>query len=91
MAEKHNHVRHAGQTRSHSCHWPGCERQVKPAMWGCYGHWKRLPARIRADLWEAYKPGQEEGAAQISPEYLVAAENARKWILSTLRPGEAGK
>lgn len=23
----------------HHCHWPGCDKPVPPAMWGCKRHW----------------------------------------------------
>lgn len=25
-------------TGKHHCHWPGCDKLVPPAMWGCYPH-----------------------------------------------------
>jgi len=47
IAAKAAHVRAAGQDRDHSCHWPGCGRQVPPAKWGCLPHWKALPKPLR--------------------------------------------
>lgn len=78
-AEKVKHVKKARQTRSHSCHWPGCNLQVPPAKWGCYKHWMRLPKTIRDAIWDAYSIGQE---ATLSPSraYLKAAKEAQDWI-----------
>jgi len=92
MAEsKANYVRRQPQSRKHACHWPGCTRQVPPAMWGCYTHWKMLPQRIREDLWRAYTPGQEVGSAQVSNEYLVAAQSAQRWIAAIAAGRGEGK
>lgn len=77
---KADHVRAAGQTREHTCHWPGCTKQVPPAMWGCRRHWFLLPAAIRNAIWRAYQPGQEDNLARVSEDYLAAAEAAQTWI-----------
>ena len=78
-AEKRDHVLRASQTRGHTCHWPGCGRQVPPAMWGCKPHWMRLPYAIREAIWAAYSAGQEE-RLDPSDEYMRAAERAQEWI-----------
>lgn len=43
------------QTRKHHCQWPGCEKQVPPAMWGCSAHWFKLPKRLRDAIWRTYR------------------------------------
>ena len=73
------HVRRARQSRSHHCHWPGCERQVPPAMWGCRAHWFRLPQPLRDRIWQAYRVGQEHDRRP-SRDYLAAARAAQDWI-----------
>lgn len=65
----------------HKCHWPGCERDVPPAMWGCRSHWFKLPARLRAAVWRAYQPGQEI-TKDPSPEYIAVAREVQAWIAS---------
>lgn len=50
MSEKAYYVRSQPQTRKHHCHWPGCEKQVPPAMWGCKTHRFRLPARLSSSM-----------------------------------------
>lgn len=75
------HVLTAKQTRGHTCHWPGCSRQVPPAMWGCAEHWRRLPAALRARIWRTYRPGQEINLTP-SKEYVEAATAVRDWILA---------
>jgi hypothetical protein len=66
-------------TGNHHCHWPGCEKLVPPAMWGCSRHWFKLPARIRRNIWAAYRPGQEISKTP-SAEYIAAAREAQDWI-----------
>lgn len=73
------HVLRAGQTRNHGCHWPGCGKQVPPAMWGCKGHWFALPKRLRDRIWQSYRPGQEV-RMDPSAEYLAAADEVQRWI-----------
>ena len=81
VAEKAAHVRAARQTAKHHCHWPGCEAQVPPAMWGCRKHWYALPALLRAKVWRAYRPGQEETKTP-TREYVEVAREVQSWIAS---------
>lgn len=76
---KADYVRRQKQTREHTCHWPGCTRQVPPAMWGCREHWFRLPKRLRDKIWAAYRPGQEIDMRP-SQAYLDAAQEVDDWI-----------
>lgn len=73
------HVLSAGQTRLHHCHWPGCNIQVPPAMWGCRQHWFRLPPALRTEIWQNYKIGQEETGTP-SNAYLRTARKVQEWI-----------
>ncbi len=77
--KKVDYVLRQRQTRNHGCHWPGCDKQVPPAMWGCSAHWFRLPRHLRAEVWATYKPGQEKTMTP-SPEYLVVAHKVQAWI-----------
>jgi hypothetical protein len=79
IAAKALYVRSQRQTRAHVCHWPGCQTQVPPAMWGCRRHWMMLPLHIRNNIWSAYRPGQEV-ALDPSRAYLRAAREAQEWI-----------
>lgn len=79
MNEKADYVRSQGQTRRHTCHWPGCKAQVPPAMWGCGKHWRMLPKYLRDKIWNAYRPGQEVDMTP-SDEYLDAADEVQRWI-----------
>lgn len=79
IGEKVAHVRRAGQSRNHTCHWPGCDRQVPPAMWGCKPHWFALPADLRSRVWAAYRPGQEEDGRP-SAAYLQVAREVQAWV-----------
>lgn len=76
---KAEYVKQQTQDRNHTCHWPGCGKQVPPAMWGCKAHWFKLPRHIRNRIWAAYSPGQEI-RMDPSAEYLEAAQEAQDWI-----------
>lgn len=73
------HVRAAGQTRRHHCHWPGCKQQVPPAMWGCRHHWYSLPTDLRRGIWRSYVPGQEI-TGRPTAAYIAAARAVQAWI-----------
>lgn len=77
--EKVVYVKSQPQTRDHRCHWPGCPKQVPPAMWGCKDHWYRLPKSLRTKIWKAYEPGQEIDGRP-SAEYLEVAKEVERWI-----------
>jgi hypothetical protein len=79
IGEKVRYVKRQGQTRDHHCHWPGCEAQVPPAMWGCRKHWYRLPQRLRNLIWSTFRPGQETNWTP-SRAYLDAAREVQEWI-----------
>jgi len=76
---KASYVLQQKQDRKHHCHWPGCDKQVPPAMWGCKAHWFKLPIRLRNWIWRTYWPGQEKDLTP-SDEYLKAADAVQKWI-----------
>ena len=63
----------------HKCHWPNCERDVPPSMWGCKQHWFALPKYLRDRIWATYRPGQEITKTP-SREYLEAARAVQVWI-----------
>lgn len=79
MTSKADYVRLQPQTRPHKCHWPGCEAEVPPAMWGCIPHWYTLPAMLRAKVWRTFVPGQEITLTP-SEEYLAVMREVQAWI-----------
>ena len=80
MTAKANYVRNQkADDPSHRCHWPGCEKIVPPAMWGCKKHWFKLPKRLRDRIWSNFTPGQEIDKSP-SEEYLAAAQEVQEWI-----------
>lgn len=81
------HVKRAGQTRAHHCHWPTCNAQVPPAMWGCRKHWYMLPKYLRDKIWNTYRAGQE---ATMTPSrtYVDAAREVEAWIIANHFPNE---
>lgn len=64
---------------AHTCHWPGCDTAVPPAMWGCRAHWFKLPKPLRDRIWATYRPGQEITKTP-SAEYIAAAKDVQAWI-----------
>lgn len=79
ISEKVAHVKRAGQTRTHECHWLGCDAQVPPAIWGCKQHWYMLPKYLRDRIWTTYQVGQE---ITMSPNraYVLVARQVQDWI-----------
>lgn len=84
MATKADYVLAQPQSREHTCHWPGCNKQVPPAMWGCRQHWFRLPKHLRDRIWRTYVPGQEINLTP-SRDYLDAAQEVQRWIAEKTR------
>jgi len=66
-------------TTRHTCHWPGCDKEVPPAMWGCKTHWFSLPKRLRDRIWATYRPVQEITKTP-SSEYIAASREVQQWI-----------
>jgi len=83
--DKVKYVKSQGQTRTHECHWPGCIRQVPPALWGCREHWYKLPQRLRIKVWAAYRIGQEVTMTP-SREYIAVAKEVEEWIQQNYKP-----
>lgn len=85
VSGKADYVRAQPQTRDHGCHWPGCDKQVPPAMWGCKQHWFQLPPMLRARIWATYRPGQEVTMTP-SAEYVEVAKRVHEWIIRYKEP-----
>jgi len=66
---------------SHTCHWPGCTREVPPAMWGCRTHWFTLPKHLRDAIWREYRPGQEIDKHP-SEAYMEVALEVQRWAVA---------
>lgn len=81
VSDKVKYVKAQAQTRKHECHWPGCDKQVPPAMWGCSKHWFTLPTQLRSKIWHTYRPGQEVTMTP-SKEYIEIAKEVQAWIAS---------
>ncbi|CDN87370.1 hypothetical protein BN948_01792 [Hydrogenophaga intermedia] len=90
MNTKAAYVKSQRQDRDHHCHWPGCEKQVPPAMWGCRAHWFKLPKELRDDIWRAYRPGQEKDMRP-SRQYLEVADKVQRWIHENHPPQRAAE
>lgn len=87
IKQKVDHVKRAKHTRAHTCHWPGCGRKVKPALWGCSVHWFALPKNLRDEVWRTYRPGQEE-SGDPSEAYIEVAQRVQAWIREEQRRKE---
>lgn len=85
LRDKAAHVRLAKHARGHLCHWPGCPKEVPPAMWGCKEHWYMLPFALRRRVWAAYRPGQEADMKP-SEKYIAVAREVQVWIKENAEP-----
>jgi hypothetical protein len=63
----------------HTCHWPGCHKEILPKLAMCPTHWFRLPKKLRDLIWATYRPGQEVDKKP-SEAYTAAALTVRAWI-----------
>lgn len=68
-------------SKTHHCHYPGCQAIVKPQFWGCLSHWNSLPSWARAMIWAAYIPGQEQ-TKNPSHHYIDVVERVNIWIIA---------
>lgn len=77
---------------SHRCHLPSCREEVPPRLLMCKRHWFMVPKPLRDAVWREYRPGQEEGNAPVTKEYLQVAQAAiaavQKKIEDKRRQGE---
>lgn len=81
MNAKADHVRAArDDDPGHHCHWPGCTRKTKPAMYSCTPHWFTWPKHIRDAIWATYRIGQEQDKRP-SAGYLLASQAATAWAI----------
>ncbi len=76
-------------SHNHRCHWPGCEKKVPPAMWGCKYHWGLLPSFLRNRIWNTYEAKQEISKTP-SRDYIDAAHEVQVWIRDNFLPTERG-
>lgn len=71
----------------HRCHVPCCPERVPRRLLMCARHWKMVPAALQRDVWATYRPGQEQGRARVSTDYLAAAKRAIAYVAAR-GPGE---
>ena len=82
IGEKAEYVRGkiaGGKHHGHACHWPGCDKRVPPAAWGCRPHWYKLPLALRNKIWAAYRTGQEDTKTP-TRRYVEVAREVQNWI-----------
>ena len=46
----------------------------------CRSHWFTLPKPMRDSIWAEYNPGQEQGKAPVTREYLDVANECIKYV-----------
>lgn len=68
----------------HTCHFPGCPVEVRPALWGCKKHWMSLPKRLRDAVWREFRPGQEI-FKNPSGSYVAVAKEVHEWCMQQIR------
>lgn len=77
--DKVNYVKSRPHESGHSCHWPNCDKEVKPALFMCKTHWFKLPKHLRDRIWEEYEPGQEV-SKEPTVEYMYVVKEVMDWI-----------
>lgn len=76
-------------SHGHHCHWPGCDKKVPPAMWGCKYHWRLIPVFLQRKIWAEYRAGQEISKTP-SRGYVSAAQEVQAWIRDNFPPTARG-
>lgn len=79
IKEKVNHVITAPFSSGHLCHWPGCDKQIKPAFCMCPSHWYQVPINLRNRIWKEYQLGQEIFKTP-SANYIQVMKEILEWI-----------
>lgn len=64
----------------HTCHAKGCTTEVPPKMFMCLKHWRMVPRYLQRLVWKHYQPGQENGEAGVTKEYLRITDEAEKVV-----------
>lgn len=85
IGQKVGYVKSAPNAGGHHCHWPGCDKSVSPAKWGCTEHWYRLPQALRNRVWATFRPGQEISKTP-SAGYVAVAREVQDWIQRNYAP-----
>lgn len=75
---------------AHKCHWPTCEKNVPPNLWGCKDHWYRLPKKLRDKIWATYRAGQEIDKNP-SADYLEVATEVQAWCNTYIATSKENK
>ena len=73
---------------NHTCHWPTCQKEVPPRMWGCKVHWFRLPKVLRDKIWATYRPGQER-RKDPNVAYMEAFKEVQRYARAEIVAGRA--
>ncbi len=60
---------------AHTCHAFECTKVVKPEMFMCLSHWRRVPRELQKRIWALYRPGQCDDK-NISAGYAKTAKQA---------------
>jgi len=67
-------VTNPSPSETHTCHVERCETIVPPKLFMCKRHWFMVPPGLRARIWDAYVPGQEERKDPTAAYLRVARE-----------------
>lgn len=64
----------------HTCHAIGCTNVVPRKMFMCLKHWRMVPRNLQGLVWKHYQPGQENGEAKVTKEYLWITDEAERVV-----------
>lgn len=60
----------------HTCHVPGCAKEVPRRLLMCNRHWRFVSTATQQKVYRLYRAGQEEGKVQPSRLWFDAADQA---------------
>lgn len=62
-------------TPPNTCYAKGCGEPISPRYLMCWGHWRRVPRRIQATIWESnYVVHPEHAASRLAARASIAAK-----------------
>lgn len=68
---------------THTCPYPGCQRELPASLLACKLHWRLLPKQLRDPIWSTYNRGlsldHPERAQALKDVMQFYRDHAREW------------
>lgn len=64
------------------CQIPGCSVDISGHLFACRPHWQLIPPALQRQIRGTYTRGQEHGSGSVTPTYLDAVHQAKRFVAS---------